>query len=71
MRRDGLHREILSALKAQGWRLCGGGRRHLKAIPPDRSKEIVVTSSTPSDHRALMNWLSQLRRSGFRWQQAA
>jgi hypothetical protein len=67
--RDGFVRRILRALERQGWRLKFG--RHVKAIPPDPTKAIVVSAATGSDHRGVTNWVADLRRSGFRWPEAA
>lgn len=60
-------REVLQALRAQGWRVDRTARRHLRARPPGRDRPIVITGGTPSDCRALANWIAQLRRSGFEW----
>lgn len=51
------------AARKQGWAVEGGGGRHLKWLHPD-GETMVVTSATPSDHRALMNARSDLRRAG-------
>lgn len=57
-------RKTLGELEAhQGWKIVVG-RKHIKAIPPDKSKPIVVISATPSDHRAWQNTLARLRKSG-------
>lgn len=58
-------KKILRQLDQQGWRIKDTGK-HIKAYPPDRSKRMVVLPRTPSDHRALKNAISQLRRSGAR-----
>jgi hypothetical protein len=58
---EDLQREAI----AQGWRIVKG-RKHVKWIPPDPGKPIVVSAATPSDHRAVKNTRSLLRRSGLR-----
>ena len=47
-----------------GWRIEVTGGNHLKWIPPDKTKPIIITSSTPSDVRARKNIIASLRRSG-------
>lgn len=60
-------KEVLRELPRQGWRVERRGGGHYVAFPPDRSKQQVVFASTPSDHRALANTVSRLRKSGFVW----
>lgn len=62
---DGYARGILDALRRQGWRIERG--RHVRAVPPDPTKAIVFTATTPSDYRGTANWLRDLKRSGFIW----
>lgn len=52
------------AAEEQGWRVEETKSGHLRFIPADRSKPIVVASSTPSDARSVKNLRAQLRRSG-------
>ena len=47
--------------EAHGWRVEVGGR-HLKWRGP--KGQLVVSAITPSDHRALMNIKSDLRKRG-------
>lgn len=56
-------RELVRKLEQQGWRIDTTGR-HVKCYPPDRSRQMVVLPSTPSDHRSLRNAVAMLRRSG-------
>ena len=49
----------------QGWRVVRTNGDHYKWYAPD-GKTIVVSGSTPSDHRALKNQKSMMRRAGFR-----
>ena len=67
LQRDGLRREVVDALVLQGWRVDVTNGGHLRCVPPDPARAIVITGSTPSDHRATKHWITQLRLSGFRW----
>jgi hypothetical protein len=57
-------KQLVRKLEQQGWRVELGGGGHYKAFPPDVTKPMVTFASTPSDHRALRNIISMLRRSG-------
>jgi hypothetical protein len=50
----------------QGWRIKITTAGHHQFIPPDKDEEIVVTSGTPGDQRSWNNFLSDMRRSGYR-----
>lgn len=54
------------AAREQGWRERAT-KKGFQLIPPDPSKDPVQVHGTPSDHRALKNLLSELRRSGLVW----
>jgi hypothetical protein len=56
----------MAEARRQGWRVeqTGKSSRHLKWYSPD-GKAVIVSSSTPSDHRAIKNHLALLRRAGF------
>ncbi len=58
---------VLEELLRQGWRVERGGSGHWKCWPPDKTKRMVVVSSTPSDQGAIRKIIHDLRRSGFRW----
>lgn len=60
-------KSIRNALKAQGWQVEQTKSGHYKCIPPDRTKPIVISAGSPSDRRALDNFIARLRRSGFIW----
>lgn len=64
---EGMSRNELDELRReairQGWRIVQAGR-HMKWYPVDPDKPFVTTSVTPSDHRAIQNIKSDLRRSG-------
>jgi hypothetical protein len=57
-------RQLIVALHQQGW-TTNHHRKHVKATPPCRCCPMVTFGSTPSDHRAMKNAVSQLRKSGF------
>jgi predicted RNA binding protein YcfA (HicA-like mRNA interferase family) len=58
---------IRKEAERQGWRVEVTKGGHWRFVPPDPTKPMVVTSSTPSDHRTLDNFIGRLRKSGFRW----
>lgn len=58
-------KDLIKALREQGWRVEETGR-HPVAYAPD-GVTIVTLSSTPSDHRAFRNMVARLRRAGFEW----
>ncbi len=57
---------ILRACMDQGAVVTDTGKGHIKVVPRDKTKQIVVTSGTPSDHRSIDNFIGRLRRSGIR-----
>jgi hypothetical protein len=57
-------RLLVDALRRQAWTVVHN-RKHIKAYPPCRDFPMVTFGSTPSDHRAMKNTISQLRKSGF------
>lgn len=59
-------KEIVKAAEEQGWRAKTTKKGHLMLFAPDGINK-VTASGTPSDHRALDNLLSNLRRYGFTW----
>jgi predicted RNA binding protein YcfA (HicA-like mRNA interferase family) len=59
-------KEIVKSAENQGWRVERTKKGHLKFLAPDH-ENIVVAAGTPSDHRALTNLVSRLRRFGFEW----
>jgi predicted RNA binding protein YcfA (HicA-like mRNA interferase family) len=54
-------KQLLRAAKAAGWQVRPTGSGHLQLRHP--AGGIVVTSSSPSDRRALANLKAQLRRA--------
>lgn len=61
------YRKIAGSLvNDQGWRY-EVARGHAKLLPPDRTREIVIVSTTPtSDPRAFKNFVARVRKSGGR-----
>lgn len=57
--------EFSSQAQNQDWRVEPTNSGHVKFIPPEKDKPIVIAAATTTDHRAAANLLSQLRRSGF------
>lgn len=59
-------RKIRQAAAEQGWtfRTTKKGEAW---IPPDPAKSRVQVHRTPSDHRALRNFLGELKRQGLVW----
>ena len=55
-------RELQELALAQGWAVRRGKNNHPQFIKPDGS--VFSTSSTPSDGRAYLNFISDLRRNG-------
>lgn len=57
--------DLLTRLaKAQGWRVERTNGGHIKFVPFDKSKDIVVTGGTPGDWRRSKKLRSDLRRQG-------
>jgi hypothetical protein len=59
-------KKLMKKARDQGWTIVHSGGGHLKWKPKDKSQPIVVSGSTPSDHRSISNLKSQLRRSGLK-----
>jgi hypothetical protein len=61
------YREIVAhQIRTLGWRYDVGGR-HPKLWPADRAFNFIPVPTTPSDHRALRNFTSAVRRAGGQW----
>lgn len=59
---------IIRELRTQGWEVELTSQGHYRARPPDQTRQIVHFSMS-NDPRALKNTLSNLRASGFRWEE--
>lgn len=53
---------LLREAEKQGCRVQQGGNNHWKIYAPNGT--IIVTGSTPSDHRSVLNTRARLRRAG-------
>lgn len=56
--------QLAAQARDQNWTVTPTGGGHLKFIPPEKDKPLVIAAVTTTDHRAAANLLSQLRRSG-------
>lgn len=54
---------LLKAAEEQGWTVRFTGSGHYQWKAPD-GQTIIVTPSTPSDHRSMSNTRAQLKRAG-------
>ena len=61
---DGKVRDLIEAAKAQGFRE-ERDKKAFKLYPPDRTKPIIVMSSTPSDGNYYWELMRQLKKRGF------
>lgn len=61
---DGKVRDLLKKAECQGFKL-ERDKKAYKIIPPDKTKPIVVVSSTPSDGNFYWELRRQLKKSGF------
>ncbi len=59
-------KDIEKAAHEQSWRVRPV-KKGLQFIPPDSTEEIVNWHHTPSDVRAILNFLKRLQRSGLQW----
>jgi hypothetical protein len=57
-------RALARAAHRTGWRVTLTGTGHLRWEAPDGT--VVITPSTPSDHRSYRNSRARLRRAGLR-----
>lgn len=63
-------RVLIRKLNEQGFSVSQTGRGHWRVVPPDPSKSLVHFSRL-EEPRAFKNTLSDLRKSGFRWEDDA
>jgi predicted RNA binding protein YcfA (HicA-like mRNA interferase family) len=57
---------LIREAEDQGWTVRRSKKGHLQFFAPD-GETIVTAAGTPSDHRAMANLISRLRRNGFVW----
>lgn len=55
----------LQLVDEQGWRYKYSGG-HPTLYPADRTQDPIVFAATASDHRAIKNFIAQIRRAGGR-----
>lgn len=60
-------KELKSEAERQGWRVEPTKSGHWNFYPPDPTQGIVNHAGTPSDHRAMKNTISRLKRAGLKW----
>lgn len=60
-------RDLIAEATRQGWQIELTGSNHLRWRSPEGKP--VFSASTPSDHRAIKNIRSMLRRNGLRLDQ--
>lgn len=60
------YRDIERAAREQGWAVKPI-KKGVQFIPPDPQRPIVTWHGTPSDVRAVRNFLAQMKRSGLIW----
>lgn len=53
--------EVIREAVAQGWRFGKARNNHVKMMTPDG--RVVFGPSTPSDHRAILNFKAKLKRT--------
>ena len=59
-------KKMMKQAVAQGWKVEPTRNGHTKWIPADKSQDMVIAASTPSDFRSWKNLTAQLKRSGLR-----
>jgi hypothetical protein len=59
-------KKIIRAAKRQGW-TEKPLRKGVMLVPPDASKQAVTWHGSPSDVRAVRNFLALMRGSGLIW----
>ena len=66
MTRRGEVEKLARRARAQGWRVEVLANGHYRFIPPDSSKPMTVTGSTPSDRNFIRRLVADLRRLGLK-----
>jgi hypothetical protein len=60
-------RDLEKAAKKQGWAVDRTTKGHVRFTPKDPTVSPAIFSGTPSDWRAIHNFLADLKRKGFKW----
>jgi len=55
---------LVHLARRQGWCVERTGGGHMRFRSPDPTAPFIITSSTPSDQRAVRNMRAMLRRAG-------
>lgn len=63
MANKGDFKAIMKSAQAQGWTITRSRNNHLRWHSP--SGQVVFSAATPSDHRAIRNHVTMMRRAGY------
>lgn len=63
--RDDHFLALKSAAEAQGWAVEETAKKHWKFVPPHKGVTPVFYSGSPSDWRAIRNFVAAMRQRGF------
>lgn len=66
---DGSRREIIRALKLQGWSVETTKQQHLRCISPQGDVVIAGGMHGNIDQHATRNWIAELKKYGFIWRE--
>lgn len=58
--------QLVKLAQSQGWLVERTQSGHIRFIPPSADRPMIVSSSTPSDHRSIKNLKARLKRSGLK-----
>lgn len=64
--RDDHFRAVKTAAELQGWAVLETAKQHWKFVPPKAGMTPVFYSGSPSDWRAIRNFIAAMRQRGFR-----
>jgi predicted RNA binding protein YcfA (HicA-like mRNA interferase family) len=58
---------LIKLAEKQGWRVSRCGNSHIKMIPVDKTKQIVILPSSPSGaDKQMLKWKRLLKGSGLK-----
>lgn len=58
---------IIEAAREQGWTVEPTRKSHVRFVPPEPDRSIVICSSTPRSPWAIRDAIRELKRSGLEW----
>ena len=59
---------LIKLAERQGWRVSRCSNSHIKMIPVDKTKQIVILPSSPSgDDKQMLNWKRLLKGCGLQF----